>query len=151
MAEVYSIPVIGVSSLDGLAYNVNIDSGIICSMIDSRNDNIYTALFDCHYQLISNYFAISIVELIQQLKSSTYKEITFVGNGALLHKDLLTRELSGYALTFSDNDTLNATNIGKCGFYKFKNGEVQNSDTLLPLYINKPQAERMLDLKNGNS
>ena len=34
------IPAIGVSSLETLAYNVQ-DNGVICSLIDAKNDNVY--------------------------------------------------------------------------------------------------------------
>lgn len=150
MAEVFNIPVIGVSSLDGLAYNENVTSGVICPMIDSRNDNVYTAVFDNNYSLLSDYLAININELIDLLKQKKHKEIMFIGTGSVLHENLLKNELSDCNLKFSGNNILSATNIGKSGFNKFKNGEKESADTILPLYINKSQAERMQDLKNGN-
>ena len=42
-----SIPCIGISSLEGLAYNVNCD-GYICSLIDRKHDNCYFALYELH-------------------------------------------------------------------------------------------------------
>ena len=39
-----NIPSVGVSSLEGLAYNIKTD-GIICSIIDCKNNNCYYALY----------------------------------------------------------------------------------------------------------
>ena len=39
-----SIPCIGISSLESLAYNVKQD-GLICSLIDAKNNNVYFGLF----------------------------------------------------------------------------------------------------------
>ena len=118
-------------------------------MIDSRNNNIYSAIFNEKYELLSDYLAININELIPLLRK--YSNITFVGDGSLLHKDLLETELSNCNICFSGNNILTATNIGKCGLKKYTLGEFQNADTIVPMYINKSQAERMQDLKNGNN
>lgn len=150
MAEVYNIPVVSVSSLDVLAYNEKVNSGVICSMIDSRNDNVYTAIFDKEYNPLSNYLAVNITELVSLLKDKEYNEISFVGDGSIVHQDLLKNEFSNCNISFSGNNILSSVNLGKCGFNKFKNREIETADTVLPLYINKSQAERMLDLKNGN-
>ena len=40
-----NIPCIGISSLESLAYNVE-NSGIICSLIDAKNNNVYFGLFE---------------------------------------------------------------------------------------------------------
>ena len=40
-----NIPCIGISSLEALAYNINTD-GIICSLIDAKNNNVYFGVFE---------------------------------------------------------------------------------------------------------
>ena len=57
IAEVANIPVIGISSLDCLAYNVPNATGIICSLIDANNNQVYCATFDKKYKLIGEYLA----------------------------------------------------------------------------------------------
>ena len=39
------IPSVGISSLEGLAYNIK-DDGLICSIIDCKNNNCYYALYE---------------------------------------------------------------------------------------------------------
>ena len=40
-----NIPCVGISSLEALAYNVEQD-GLICSLIDAKNNNVYFGLFE---------------------------------------------------------------------------------------------------------
>ena len=40
-----NIKCLGISSLEALAYNVN-TNGLVCSLIDAKNNNIYFGLFD---------------------------------------------------------------------------------------------------------
>ena len=44
-SDVKKIPVVGVTSLEGLAYNLG-SSGLICSLIDAKNNNVYYGLFE---------------------------------------------------------------------------------------------------------
>ena len=150
MAEVHSIPICGVTSLEGLAYNEEITNGIIVPIIDARNDNVYTATFDKDYNLVSKYLALNINDLITNLKNIDGNDITFVGDGISVHKELLQNSLNEFSLSFSTNNILHASNIGICGYTKFINGDYDNADSILPLYINKSQAERMLDIQNAN-
>ena len=66
LAEVKNIPVIGLSSLDALSYNVP-QSKYICSLIDARNNQVYCAIFDKEHNLISDYMADDINNLLSIL------------------------------------------------------------------------------------
>lgn len=142
IAEVLNIPAIGVSSLDSLAYNVPNATGIICSLIDANNNQVYCAIFDQKYNLISEYIADDISNIVHLL--SNYNDITFVGTGSISYKDIL---LNFYPnAKFSTNNNQHSVNIGKCAFEKYKNGYTENADTILPMYLRKSQAERMKEI-----
>ena len=53
LAVVNNIPVVGVTSLEGLAYNIKKDTGIICSLIDANNHQVYCGIFDNNYNLVN--------------------------------------------------------------------------------------------------
>ncbi|MDO5557665.1 MAG: tRNA (adenosine(37)-N6)-threonylcarbamoyltransferase complex dimerization subunit type 1 TsaB [Clostridia bacterium] len=148
--DVKNIPVVGVTSLESLAYNIQ-DEGLICSMIDARNDNIYSGLFkhkENTYTLIGNLLAEHIDNILPVLKGYDQK-IIFVGNGSTVQKDKLL-ELPNANFANSENNLANAISIGKCAYNKFLNGEHGTSNTLLPLYLRKSQAERALEEKEKN-
>ena len=121
-ADVYNFKTFGVSSLEGLAYNIKEEisllhtssaaktgsspenskdckdytsqsiSLIICSLIDAKNENVYYGLFDENYNKIEELSTCSIDELIDKLKRLD-KPIAFVGDGALAYKEKLEQHL----------------------------------------------------------
>lgn len=136
IAQSLNIPVIDVSSLEALAYNIqNSNCKTICSLIDARNNQVYCGIFDNNYNLLENYLADDINEITKTLQK--YQEVTFVGDGAIIHKDLLN--ISSF---FCDN-VIHSKNIAKCAYNKFKNNNIKTADTVSPLYLRKSQAERM--------
>ena len=134
-----NIPCIGVSSLESLAYNVK-KKGIICSLIDAKNDNVYFGLFgnDQNYQQLDDLAFLSIDEVISKIK--IFDNITFVGDGALVHQELLKN--STHNCSFCDKNDLSSYSLGIAGLYKY-NRNIKNS--LMPLYLRKSQAERALE------
>lgn len=133
LAEAKQIPVVSCSSLEGLAYNVT-GFDYICSILDARNNQIYSAIFDNDYNLISDYFADDINNLLPIFKN--YENMAYVGDGAK------------YVNISTDFDnTIHSKNIGICGYKKYLQGLATNPDNLNVLYLRKSQAERM---RNNN-
>lgn len=138
------IPCVGISSLEALAYNIKQD-GLICSLIDAKNSNVYIGLFNLknnEYTQLGNLEFKTIDEAIDILKKLNCP-ITFVGDGAVAHKDLL--EATFQNCLFVDKNELSSYSLGIAGFETYKKG-IQTS--LMPLYLRKSQAERTLEEKN---
>lgn len=141
--DVLNIPCVGISSLEALAYNVKKD-GLICSLIDAKNNNVYLGLFkleDNVYTQLCDLEFKTIDEAINILKE--YKSpITFVGDGATTHKDILKTNFEN--CLFADKNELSSYSLGIAGLNTYKKG-IQTS--LMPLYLRKSQAERALEEK----
>ena len=62
-------PVISVPSLTGLAYNVPTFDGIVCTVLDAKNDNVYSALFNVKNkpEMIGDYLTNTIDSLVNEL------------------------------------------------------------------------------------
>lgn len=142
-----NIKCIGISSLESLAYNVN-TNGLVCSLIDAKNNNVYFGLFD---RKDNNYFQIgnlefkTIDEAISLLKSFN-KNLTFVGDGLVSYKSILSDSFPN--CTFCDKNNLSSVSLGIAGYNSFK--ENKQAD-IMPLYLRKSQAERALEEKGGNN
>ena len=139
-----NIQAIGISSLEALAYNVKND-GIICSMIDAKNNNVYVGVYekiDKNFILRRNLSTENIEDLLNEFKDSEYS-VTFVGNGAINYKSLIETILPNKC-NFVEKNNISAYNLGLAGLEHFKNEDFVD---LNPLYLRKPQAERMLELK----
>lgn len=131
MAEALNIPVITCTSLEALSLNTN--GNTICALIDARNNQVYAGLFDSNYNLIGNYMADDIDKVLESI--GDYKDIFFVGSGAVLHKDK--------GLNVGLDNEIHAKNVGKLAFFKYQNGIRTSADDALPLYLRPSQAERM--------
>lgn len=135
---VNQLPAIGVTSLETLAYSVK-PSGDIVSLIDAKNDNVYCGIFDNKYHLLQDYVADHIDAIISNLQK--HKNICFVGNGALLHRQKLETAIPNS--TFSIYYQQSAFCLAQCAYQKYIQQDTLTADTLLPLYLRKSQAERM--------
>ena len=154
-----NIPCIGISSLESLAYNVDDNSNLVCSILDCKNSNCYFAL----YERRENYFEELIEPQAESIDSTiailnSYLEdnfnnssITFVGDGAENFKNQISNVFKNAIFLDPKQNILNSYNLGLCGFEKYQNG-ISNED-ILPLYLKKPQAQRLLEqrLKDMNN
>ena len=139
-AEVLNIKIASVTSLESLARNVECDEDqVIVSLIDARNNQVYAGIFDNNYNQKEDFLADDINEIIKLLKK--YKKIVLVGNGAVLHKDLLISNLS--EISFSNNNNQSAVSLGKLGFKKYQENNLCDANSFLPIYLRKSQAERL--------
>lgn len=131
-----NIPCIGVSSLEALAYNVK-NNGIICSLIDAKNQNVYFGLFEKndYYKQLEDFSFLSIDEVILKLKK--YDNITFVGDGTLIYKELLKNNFNN--CNFCNKNALSSYSLALAGLDKY-NSNIKNN--IMPLYLRKSQAER---------
>lgn len=138
IAEVLKIKVASVSSLEALARNVE-NKEVIVALIDARNNQVYCGVFDKEYNKIGDYLADDINEVIKVLEK--YDNITVVGNGASLHKEILLENLKN--VEFSEDNNQSAENVGKIGYKKYLENNLCNADTIMPVYLRKSQAERL--------
>lgn len=146
--------VVGVSSLQGLAYNV-LDSQAsqnvqyICSLIDAKNDNVYFGLFKKEQNgILQNLEDLSCRNIhdVITLLSEKYgnKKIYFVGDGATSHRYAILENLDKTEFVAESLNIQSSMNIGKIAYYLYQ--ENPNIEyPLHPLYLRKSQAERALD------
>lgn len=145
-ADVTNIKTVSVTSLESLSYNIEED-GIIIPIINCKNNNVYSAIFSKEnntYKQIGENIADNIDNAINLYKANAEnKNITFVGDGSILYKDLLTSKLSN-KLIFSNKNTQSSISLAKCAYDKYLEGLYGDSNNLSPLYLRKSQAERAL-------
>lgn len=139
----------GVSSLEALAYNIKED-GFIASIIDCKNDNCYYALYELKngkYTEILSPTAASIFEMFEQLKNTTNKTITFVGDGVNAYQSEILLNIENAIYASESLNIINTENLAFAGFNKLSSG---SELSLTPLYLKKPQAQRQLEEKLSN-
>ncbi|WP_426348917.1 tRNA (adenosine(37)-N6)-threonylcarbamoyltransferase complex dimerization subunit type 1 TsaB [Alloiococcus sp. CFN-8] len=142
-------PVISVSSLDALAYNIYTEEGLICSLMDALRGNVYYCIYKIEsgsLKAVRDIHTCSLEELIEELKS--YKEkLYFVGDGATIHRAALEASLEGPAFAPLHLNHPTASSLGELGLKLLIEGKEDNLNTLAPIYLRRPQAEREYDKK----
>lgn len=147
-ADSLGIKSIGINSLEALSYNIK--SGIICSMIDAKKDNIYSEIFenDSENHIIRrNPSFDNIDDFITELKEiEPNYSITFIGDGAINHKEKILTYFPNSNFVTCNN--LSAINVGIAGFhYASKN----IFSDLEPLYLRKSEAEKKWEEKQSEN
>lgn len=138
MAQVCQIPVVSVTSLEILARRDETFQTKV-ALIDARNNQVYAGVFDETYQPKEELMADDILQVIEKLKF--YENFICIGDGAVLHQELILKNLP--QAKFSKNNEQRAGLAGKIAYQKILKKDIQQPDTLLPIYLRKSQAERM--------
>lgn len=146
-SHLFNKPIIGVSTLEALAYNLYENQSIIMPMIDARRDRVYTGLYKFtggELVEIEGSQILEISDLKEKLKG--YDNVIFNGDGALVYREEISSLLCGKAKFASLGQNINrAVSVCELGMRKYKRGQRDDKFDLLPEYIRATKAER--DLK----
>ena len=154
-----SIPCVGISSLEALAYNVknNLnETDVVCSIIDCKNDNCYFALFEMKNGSLETLIepqaesVDSALVIIKSYIEDTLENpsITFVGDGSEVYNDKIKAVFKDAKFADSKDNILNSYSLALAGLDIFNSG--MDIKEVLPLYLKKPQAQRQLEEKMRN-
>lgn len=145
-------PVIAVPTLQAIASNVSHFDGILCAILDARNDNVYAACYQMQQgKLIQlgDYVSDSISVLLQALEQYPHTPIRFVGDGAVTYRDKIEAHFSNQSefqgnLSFATEEQHlpTASSVARIAFSMAERQEFIDCHTLSPLYLKKSQAER---------
>lgn len=127
-------PIIGVSTLEAIAYNMRYSAGLICPILDARRGEVYGALFQGGEMLERRIqdSCLPIGKLLNQIDRST----VFVGDGLVKYADAI-RTRFGVGASFADSpfNVPRGTSIARIGFERLMRGESDDCFGLVPNYV----------------
>lgn len=134
-------PIVGVPTLDALAYNVPYVSYQVCPILDAKKKEIYTCLFRYENNILvrkSSYQVISPLVLIENIHEKTI----FLGDGIDTYGSILKEKLGELAIFAPKAQRLpRASIIAELGMEKLKSGEIMDIFLSEPLYVRGADAE----------
>ena len=134
-------PIIGVISLDVLAFNLRFHGGIICPMLDARKKQVFTAFYqDSNGKIrrISDYKSISPEILLKSIRRKTI----FAGTGVDIYKSLILSKLKERAIFPPlPLHRIHPEVIGTLALEALEKKEETDPITLVPFYIRPSDAE----------
>ena len=144
LAQALSLPIVGMASLDLLAYEVRYAAESICAVLDARRNEVFNAFYRASpggIQRMTEYR----VERPERLAigiDSRPEEVLLVGNGALLYRHLFedlhsVTEIGTLSDAFPD-----ARSLVELALPRLYREEFDSLDDLKPLYLRR-SAERI--------
>jgi tRNA threonylcarbamoyladenosine biosynthesis protein TsaB len=124
------IPLISVNTLHSMAHQVEIDEGIIVSMLDARRMEVYSAIYDFNYHQIRDTEA----QILDESSFITYLEkgkVYFIGNGVEKAKTLINHSNA----IFIKGKLPSAVQMGTLAYDNYKKNDMENVAYFEPYYL----------------
>jgi tRNA threonylcarbamoyladenosine biosynthesis protein TsaB len=145
LAQVGNKPLVGISTLEGLAFNLPYSRGIICPILDAQREQIYTGLYKWEgnqmFSIVEDH-AIAVEDWIEELRKRA-ETIHLIGDGipkfASTFKERLGEKVSIAPITAR---MPRASSIANLALQKVIGGEANDYKSVVPHYIRKSQAEQ---------
>jgi tRNA threonylcarbamoyladenosine biosynthesis protein TsaB len=124
------IPLISISTLEALAYQVTCNDSAIVPMLDARRMEVYAAIYDSNFNLIRGIEA-------QVLDDNSFDvilnkgKVFFVGNGTEKTKSLITHKNA----VFIDDKLPSANEMSMLAYAKYKIDDTEDVAYFEPFYL----------------
>lgn len=141
MAQALRVPIVGLPSLDLLAYSVRHSPRLICACVDARRGEVFSAFYrqvPGGVQRLSEYVAWPPARLAGEVQGRS-EEMLFVGNGALVYREQLTAARAEFASSSQAFPTAGA--LVELAIPRFLREDTDPLLELEPLYVRKTDAE----------
>ena len=140
-----SKPVIGVPTVEALAYNLYDVPGLICPIMDARRRQVYTGLysFEQHQmKTVKEQTAMGIEELTEELNQKN-QPVIFLGDGVAVYRDTIKEKLTvpfDFAPVHLNKQRAGA--VAALGARYYAEGKTETAREHQPEYLRVSQAER---------
>ncbi len=141
LAEAAGKPVVGVSSLRALAEQANLDGRLICPMIDARRGEVYFSRFKRREGILQRETPDAVAPPEEAIVAIR-EPCIFVGSGAVLYRETLTKTLGPLASFAPDGlHVIRAAIVANLGAARLSSVKTEDVHALVPIYIRKSDAE----------
>ena len=134
-------PVVGISSLDALAWQCAPGAYLVCTLLDARKHEVYYCRYhfqDGELKKEGTEQVIVPTEAINDIR----EPCLFVGNGATLYKEEILEKLGELALFAGWNqNSIQASSVAGLSLKRFIHHQTDDVALLVPHYIRKSDAE----------
>lgn len=134
-------PIVAVPTLDAIAWQFQYAIYPIASILDARKKEIYVALYKKHrkgIKRITPYLAMPPKDLPKIIKNKTF----LAGPGVSVFKEEISRILKDKALFLKEEICyISGEAVARIGIKKLLAGEVENTESLEPLYVRETDAQ----------
>lgn len=138
-------PVIGVPTVDALAYNLYGTDRLICPLMDARRSQVYTGLYTFKKEKFIVLRAQEVTEVTQILKrvNESGRQVIFLGDGVPVYRAAIEENVrTPYSFAPAHLARQRAGAVGALAFIYYEKGKLQSAAEHTPVYLRLSQAER---------
>jgi len=150
LAHATGKPMVGVSALMAMAYNIKFTDYLICPIMDARREQVYTASFkwqDDELITIKEDRAMALDDLLEEIDEN----VIFFGDGVPVFKEKIASKLGNKAHFAPANLMhINGGGVAEAAKSEYKKGNACDYASLAPTYLRLSQAEREYNDRNRN-
>lgn len=148
LAYLNKIPLIGISTLEALAYPFSSTYLFICPILDALRGEVYAAGFQAQHGRLDRIFE-DLVSPIPDLLSQLHLPCLFTGNGLTKHQQEIKNILGEKAIFVPLNlQIVLPSSIAELGLQKLAAGIQDDPLKLEPRYLRRPEAELVWEKKH---
>ncbi len=140
-------PLIGVPTVDALAYNLYGTKRLICPMMDARRAQVYTGLYTFEggqFKIVCPQKACSLEEIAEQI-NALGKETILLGDGVPVYEKMIKDMLHvPYSMAPAHLAYQRAGALASLAAIYFEEGKTETAKAFKPDYLRVSQAEREL-------
>ncbi len=134
-------PVVGVSTLDSLAFRFSSSSYPVCVMLDARKNEVYFSVYRFDDGIMKKEGEEQVLPPGNVIEGIT-EPYLFAGDGAIGYKDVIKDRLNRKAMFVSgERNRIRASSVAEISLKRFDSQETDNISDLVPRYIRKSDAE----------
>lgn len=143
LALAVNLPLLGVSTLDGLARQVVALPGTkVCALLDARKQEVYAALYECGEHGLPLRTGTDLLLRPELLAEQLSGPIILVGDGAVTYRQIFRDRLGAAAIFAPPGSHFpRAATIGLLGEEKLARDELLDPVTSVPIYVRASEAE----------
>jgi tRNA threonylcarbamoyladenosine biosynthesis protein TsaB len=138
-------PIVPVPTLEAIAWNFPYCRYPVCTMLDARKKEVYTALFKWdgeNFLRLIDEMSIKVDRLLEQMMPYVRRKLVFTGEGALIYRDTIVEAMGRRAIFATPEKMIpSPANVASIGIRKASKGEFSEPVSLIPFYIRRSEAE----------
>lgn len=151
LAYALNIPIVGVPTLEALAYQLAGTEALIVPLMDAQKKRFYTGFYEWQQNELKEVKPTEILGLgdLKQQLSELNRRVILVGEGAKMYGHEICEELGHCQMAQPHLILPRAATIAMAAMKRLKQNQTDDVMTLAPLYLRQSEAEIMWEKKRG--
>ncbi len=134
-------PIVGISTLNALASQFSFSPYLICPVLDARKNEVYCSTYRFTDTTLRNIMHEQVLSLEQAI-SNINETCLFIGDGVYANKKIIIDKLEEFAkFAIPCQNVIRASSVALLGISKIRSNNTENTETFIPNYIRKSEAE----------